>query len=144
MLRYGRGQYYHAHSDVLPDDKAGPRVATVLLYFGTPEAGGETSFPSTGADDWLDAAARDAAAPALSDCARGHVAFKPVRGDALVFWSVMPDGATHDGASMHEGCPVVAGVKWTGARTLARGAATCAALTSRAVRRSARIHSAPA
>lgn len=36
VLRYDVGQYYHQHMDVLSNDQAGPRVATVLLYFNTP------------------------------------------------------------------------------------------------------------
>lgn len=32
MLRYGQGQYYKAHMDVLSDEVAGPRVCTILLY----------------------------------------------------------------------------------------------------------------
>jgi prolyl 4-hydroxylase len=114
VLRYGVGQYYHQHMDVLQNDQAGPRVATVLVYFMTPDEGGETSFPSTGPDDWLDPAARERFSAELSACAKGHVAVKPRRGDALAFWSIQPDGRSQDGASMHEGCPVVRGVKWTG------------------------------
>lgn len=41
------------------------------------------------------------------------MAFKPRRGDALLFWSIKPDGVTEDPLSEHEGCPVVKGVKWT-------------------------------
>ncbi len=46
--------------------------------------------------------------------AQGHVAFKPRRGDALLFWSVHPDGKTDDPASTHEGCPVIKGSKCVG------------------------------
>ena len=35
------------------------------------------------------------------------------QGDALLFWSIKPDGKTMDTASMHTGCPVLKGVKWT-------------------------------
>jgi hypothetical protein len=28
----------------------------------------------------------------LSECARGHVAFRPRKGDALLFYSLAPDG----------------------------------------------------
>eukprot|EP00967_Tisochrysis_lutea_P056918 scaffold72099_cov18-Tisochrysis_lutea.AAC.1 len=40
---------------------------------------------------------------------QGSVAFKPRRGDALLFWSAQPDGKTIDPASTHEGCAVEAG-----------------------------------
>jgi hypothetical protein len=49
----------------------------------------------------------------LSDCAKNSVAFRPRRGDGLLFWSIQPDGKTEDPASMHEGCPVIKGAKWT-------------------------------
>ena len=38
---------------------------------------------------------------------------KPKKGDALLFFSLKPDGKL-DAASMHTGCPVVKRVKWTG------------------------------
>ncbi|KIY96531.1 hypothetical protein MNEG_11433 [Monoraphidium neglectum] len=36
-----------------------------------------------------------------------------LRGDALLFWSIKPDAHTLDVSSMHTGCPVIKGVKWT-------------------------------
>ncbi len=38
---------------------------------------------------------------------KGHVAFKPRRGDALMFYSIGPDGKSEDIASTHEGCPII-------------------------------------
>ena len=38
---------------------------------------------------------------------------KPHAGDALLFWGVLLDGATLDKASMHAGCPVLKGTKYT-------------------------------
>lgn len=35
-----------------------------------------------------------------------------VQGDAMMFWSVSPSGR-EDSYSMHTGCPVLKGVKWT-------------------------------
>lgn len=49
----------------------------------------------------------------FSDCAKKHVAFAPKRGDALLFWSIGPDGTSEDMHASHTGCPVLAGVKWT-------------------------------
>uniref|UniRef100_A0A7R9VPX2 Prolyl 4-hydroxylase alpha subunit Fe(2+) 2OG dioxygenase domain-containing protein n=1 Tax=Chlamydomonas euryale TaxID=1486919 RepID=A0A7R9VPX2_9CHLO len=37
----------------------------------------------------------------------------PRRGDALLFWNIDPNGMTEDMMSMHEGCSVIKGVKWT-------------------------------
>jgi hypothetical protein len=36
-----------------------------------------------------------------------------LQGDAFMFWSVHPDGTKQDSYSMHTGCPVLKGVKWT-------------------------------
>lgn len=102
--------------DSLRDDKAGPRVATMLLYFNDVPKGGETAFPDTTPADWAspEAERRYGRDPQLSACAKGHVAARPKKGDALLFWSIRPDGHTDDLASMHAGCPVEEGVKWTG------------------------------
>ncbi|EFJ44769.1 hypothetical protein VOLCADRAFT_64430, partial [Volvox carteri f. nagariensis] len=108
VLRYGLGQYYHRHTDSLENDS--PRMATVLLYLSEPELGGETAFPQ--AASWAHPAMAQLFGP-FSDCVKGNVAFKPRRGDALLFWSVKPDGRTEDPYSEHEGCPVIRGVKWT-------------------------------
>ena len=35
-------------------------------------------------------------------------------GQALVFYSLFPDSKTQDQHSMHTGCPVLRGIKWTG------------------------------
>ncbi|PNW83828.1 hypothetical protein CHLRE_04g217931v5 [Chlamydomonas reinhardtii] len=107
VLRYGPGQKYGAHMDSLIDDS--PRMATVLLYLHDTEYGGETAFPDSG--HWLDPSLAQSMGP-FSECAQGHVAFRPKKGDALMFWSIKPDG-THDPLSLHTGCPVVTGVKWT-------------------------------
>ncbi|KXZ47226.1 hypothetical protein GPECTOR_37g232 [Gonium pectorale] len=107
VLRYGIGQKYGAHMDSLIDNS--PRMATVLLYLHDTEEGGETAFPDSNA--WLTPQLAANMGP-FSECARGHVAFRPKKGDALLFWSLKPDG-THDPMSLHTGCPVVRGVKWT-------------------------------
>lgn len=107
ILRYGVGQKYGAHYDSLSDDS--PRVVTVLIYLADTEEGGETAFPS--GSRWLDPSLPARLGP-FSPCAQGNVAARPRKGDALLFYSLRPDG-THDPASLHTGCPVVRGVKWT-------------------------------
>jgi prolyl 4-hydroxylase len=107
VLRYGVDQKYGAHFDSLSNDS--PRVATVLLYLSDVEEGGETAFPND--SQWVDPSLAEALGK-VSDCAKGHVAAKARRGDALLFYSLNPDG-THDHAAMHTGCPVLKGVKWT-------------------------------
>jgi prolyl 4-hydroxylase len=111
VLRYARGQYYKEHMDTLHDEVAGPRIATILLYLNNVEEGGETAFPHSSA--WAYPEAQKQYDPTFSECAKGHVAFKPKKGDALMFWSIKPDGSSEDIAATHTGCPVVRGVKWT-------------------------------
>uniref|UniRef100_A0A7S0WXR7 Fe2OG dioxygenase domain-containing protein n=1 Tax=Chlamydomonas leiostraca TaxID=1034604 RepID=A0A7S0WXR7_9CHLO len=109
VLRYGVGQKYGAHMDSLIDES--PRMATVLIYLADTEEGGETAFPDR--SEWVSpASAAQAGAGAFSECAHGSVAFKPKLGDALLFFSIKEDG-THEPASLHTGCPVVKGHKWT-------------------------------
>lgn len=62
----------------------------------------------------------------MSDCAGKHVAFRPKLGDGLLFFSIRPDG-THEPASMHTGCPVIRGQKWTATVVSAWRAAAAAA-----------------
>uniref|UniRef100_A0A7S0X1H1 procollagen-proline 4-dioxygenase n=1 Tax=Chlamydomonas leiostraca TaxID=1034604 RepID=A0A7S0X1H1_9CHLO len=110
VLRYGIGQFYRVHSDTLRDEQAGVRVATVLIYLNEPEEGGETAFPTS---EWISPELVKRYDGGFSDCAKGHVAFKPKRGDALLFWSIDPDGQTEDHHAAHTGCPVIRGAKWT-------------------------------
>jgi len=108
VLRYGRGQKYGAHYDSLQEEF--PRMATVILYLSDVEEGGETAFPKS--DSWADGTLPQRMGP-VSPCAQGHVAVKAKRGDALLFYSLHPDGSA-DSAALHTGCPVIQGVKWTG------------------------------
>eukprot|EP00803_Ostreobium_quekettii_P011081 evm.model.scf_170.5 EVM.evm.TU.scf_170.5 scf_170:99888-110092(-) len=112
ILRYGHGQNYKPHMDVLVvDDDDGRRQATVLVYLSDVEAGGETAFPNTRRHHWVDPGNVERMGK-VSDCAAGHVAAKPKKGDALLFYSLKPNGA-EDFMSEHTGCPVENGTKWT-------------------------------
>ena len=107
--RYGLGQKYDAHHDVgeltsvsgqqLAAD-GGYRVATALLYLTDVEEGGETAFPDS---EWADPALAEGP---WSECAEGGVAARARAGDALLFFSIMPNNEI-DPASMHAGCPVI-------------------------------------
>jgi prolyl 4-hydroxylase len=109
ILAYKDGQKYTPHFDYFHDDlnsqeeSGGQRIATVLMYLSTPEEGGETVFPS---------AAVKVAGAGWSECARDGFAVKPRKGDALLFYSLLPDG-TKDLASLHGSCPVTKGQKWS-------------------------------
>ncbi|GJP54697.1 hypothetical protein CLOM_g13750 [Closterium sp. NIES-68] len=108
VLRYNVGQKYVPHHDYFSDPpetlQGGHRLATVLMYLSNVTKGGETVFSNV-----PDPTPKD---HSWSDCAKGYLAVKPVKGDALLFFSMHPDG-TPDEASMHYACPVVEGVKWS-------------------------------
>ncbi|KAG2444390.1 hypothetical protein HXX76_001143 [Chlamydomonas incerta] len=110
VLRYGPTNKYGPHIDGLG------RVATVLMYLVEPDHGGETAFVNS---VWSHPELAGQAERAnMSKCARGHVAYKPKRGDALLFFDTKPDYVSTDESSMHTGCPVVEGVKWNAVKWL--------------------------
>ncbi|VAH15537.1 unnamed protein product [Triticum turgidum subsp. durum] len=78
----------------------------VLMYLSNIEKGGETIFPN--AEGKLTQHKDETA----SECARNGYAVKPVKGDALLFFSLHPD-ATTDPDSLHGSCPVIEGQKWS-------------------------------
>ena len=95
LLRYGPGQEYRPHRDVLPPSHyiplgaggSGQRLRTVIAYLNTPDAGGETAFPLL---------ARNITAE---------------RGRIVRFDSLDTDGNMLQ-TSLHAGTPVKQGVKW--------------------------------
>lgn len=111
VLHYEVGQKYEPHFDYFMDEfntkNGGQRIATVLMYLSDVEEGGETVFPSAkgnySAVPWWNE---------LSECGKGGLSVKPKMGDALLFWSMKPD-ASVDPSSLHGGCPVIKGNKWS-------------------------------
>ncbi|MCD7452134.1 hypothetical protein HAX54_015151 [Datura stramonium] len=111
VLHYEVGQKYEPHYDYFLDEfntkNGGQRIATVLMYLSDVEEGGETVFPAAkgnySAVPWWNE---------LSECGKGGLSVKPKMGDALLFWSMKPD-ATLDPSSLHGGCPVIKGNKWS-------------------------------
>mmetsp|Transcript_14552 Transcript_14552/g.16143 ORF Transcript_14552/g.16143 Transcript_14552/m.16143 type:complete len:270 (+) Transcript_14552:41-850(+) len=91
LLRYQINQQYKAHHDYFADQVwirgHGNRIATVLVYLGSPEEGGQTAFPRVGLE--VEAKA----------------------GDAVLFWDYHPN-VTPDPNSLHQGKPVLQGTKW--------------------------------
>ncbi|XP_047317594.1 probable prolyl 4-hydroxylase 10 [Impatiens glandulifera] len=111
VLHYEVGQKYEPHFDYFLDEfntkNGGQRVATLLMYLSDVEEGGETVFPN--------AKGNHSAVPwwnELSECGKTGLSVKPKMGDALFFWSLKPD-ATLDPSSLHGGCPVIVGNKWS-------------------------------
>ncbi|XP_049932177.1 probable prolyl 4-hydroxylase 3 [Nymphaea colorata] len=111
VLHREAGQKYEPHFDYFLDEfnakNGGQRIATVLMYLSDVEEGGETVFPSVKVNEssvpyWNE----------LSECGKTGLAVRPKMGDALLFWSMRPD-ATLDPMSLHAGCPVIKGSKWS-------------------------------
>ncbi|KAL0348736.1 UNVERIFIED_CONTAM: putative prolyl 4-hydroxylase 4 [Sesamum angustifolium] len=113
VLRYEPGQKYDPHYDYFADKvniaRGGHRVATVLMYLTDVEKGGETVFPSAEESPRRRSVSTD---KDLSECGRQGPAVKPRKGDALLFFSLTPD-AVPDPMSLHAGCPVDEGEKWS-------------------------------
>ncbi|GAB4828381.1 Probable prolyl 4-hydroxylase 3 [Ancistrocladus abbreviatus] len=111
VLHYEEGQKYEPHYDYFLDEfntkNGGQRMATVLMYLSDVEEGGETVFPAAQGNfssvPWWNE---------LSECGKKGLSVKPKMGDALLFWSMRPD-ATLDPSSLHGGCPVIKGNKWS-------------------------------
>ncbi|XP_072951891.1 probable prolyl 4-hydroxylase 6 [Typha angustifolia] len=110
ILRYENGQKYDPHFDYFSDKnnqvRGGHRAATVLMYLSDVKKGGETVFPN--AVGWESQPKDDT----FSDCARKGYAVKPIKGDAVLFFNLHPDGTT-DPHSLHGSCPVIEGEKWS-------------------------------
>ncbi|XP_019156928.1 PREDICTED: probable prolyl 4-hydroxylase 4 [Ipomoea nil] len=113
VLHYEEGQKYEPHYDYFLDKvnivRGGHRIATVLMYLSDVGKGGETVFPKAEESSHLRSVVSD---DDLSECAKKGIAVKPHRGDALLFFNLHPD-ATPDTDSLHRGCPVIEGEKWS-------------------------------
>ncbi|KAL1807359.1 hypothetical protein ACET3Z_024349 [Daucus carota] len=112
VLRYEHGQKYDPHYDFFLDKvnsaKGGHRIATVLMYLSDVEKGGETVFPKAEESSRL----KSSIDANLSECGQKGVAVKPRKGDALLFFNLHPK-AIPDLQSLHAGCPVIEGEKWS-------------------------------
>ncbi|WIA37951.1 hypothetical protein OEZ86_001328 [Tetradesmus obliquus] len=115
VLRYQNGQKYDAHWDWFDDpthpaDSGENRAATVLMYLGDVEEGGETTLPL---GKFIDEGRQRLHSP--SECATkgSGMAVLPRKGDALLFWDMHVDGTRVDRASLHASCPTLKGTKWT-------------------------------
>uniref|UniRef100_A0A7S3LIY1 Fe2OG dioxygenase domain-containing protein n=1 Tax=Aplanochytrium stocchinoi TaxID=215587 RepID=A0A7S3LIY1_9STRA len=91
FVEYLLGQKYDPHHDFGNTGKISQRFSTLLVYLNVPEQGGATSFPK----------AYDGQG----------IQIKPQAGDAVLFYSMLPDG-NGDDLSIHSGMPVYEGTKY--------------------------------
>ena len=100
ILRYGPGAEYRPHYDYFDPDRpgtvetlkrGGQRVASLVMYLNTPEAGGATTFPES------------------------HFEVGAVCGNAVFFSYDRPHPMTR---SLHGGAPVQQGEKWVATKWL--------------------------
>ncbi|KAJ1449502.1 hypothetical protein M885DRAFT_535286 [Pelagophyceae sp. CCMP2097] len=91
VVRYRGAQEYAPHHDFGDDGLPEQRFLTLLLYIQLPAAGGATSFPKAAGG-------------------RG-ISVVPARGDAILFYNMLPDG-NGDDLALHAGMPVLDGEKW--------------------------------
>jgi prolyl 4-hydroxylase len=103
ILRYGPGAEYKPHYDYFDPaepgtptilKRGGQRVASLVCYLNTPEAGGATVFPDAGLE------------------------VAPVQGNAVFFSYDRADPATR---TLHGGAPVTAGEKWVATKWMREG-----------------------
>jgi prolyl 4-hydroxylase len=102
VLRYQVGGEYQPHFDYFSSNnpggaaslmRGGQRVATLIMYLNTPEAGGETIFP------------------------QAKITVLPKKGTAVLFYNCTPAGEV-DPMTLHGGAPVKAGEKWIATKWL--------------------------
>ncbi len=100
VLRYRPGAEYRPHYDYFDPaepgtptilKRGGQRVASIVCYLNTPEAGGATVFPDIGLE------------------------VAPVQGNAVFFSYDRPHPSTR---TLHGGAPVTAGEKWVATKWL--------------------------
>ncbi|KAM8821601.1 prolyl 4-hydroxylase subunit alpha-3 [Eudromia elegans] len=94
VVNYGLGGHYEPHFDHATSRKSplyrmnsGNRIATVMIYLSSVEAGGSTAF------------------------IHANISV-PVMKNAALFWWNLHKSGEGDGATLHGACPVLAGDKW--------------------------------
>lgn len=85
----------------------------MLMYLSDVEEGGETVFPS---------ANPKTSCPCGRTQAKG-LSVRPYKGNAVLFYTMTP-GGDEDFASLHGGCEVLQGEKWSATLWLRTGAFT--------------------
>ncbi|KXZ56832.1 hypothetical protein GPECTOR_1g750 [Gonium pectorale] len=117
ILNYKYTQHYDSHMDSFDPKEYGAqysqRIATVIVVLSDDGlTGGETVFKREGKGN------ENKPISNWTDCdADGGLKYKPRAGDAVLFWSALPDGNL-DPHALHGSCPVVTGNKWVAVKWL--------------------------
>lgn len=135
LLHYEVGQYYKPHTDYFVQEN--DRAATVLMYLSDVEEGGDTNFPQGRGTreyrqrhgEYLSQPSSCAGLEGVRQAIGGEAdqggggpraakgtqtcRVRPEKGSALIFWDVGPGYNQFDMFSLHEGCAVVRGDKWS-------------------------------
>ena len=82
------------------------------------EEGGETAFPHS---QWLDKEVQTAG-KSYTKCTEGGVAAHPRKGNAVMFWDTKVGSIYQDKWSMHAGCAVLKGTKWSATKWVSASA----------------------
>ncbi|KAI4885451.1 hypothetical protein NFI96_014407, partial [Prochilodus magdalenae] len=90
VLNYGIGGEFLPHYDTGEYDRTpeGQRIATIIIYLTSVSIGGATVFPNVG------------------------VSLKPQKGSAVMWYNLLRNGQL-DKQTLHAGCPVFQGSKWS-------------------------------
>jgi len=125
VVRYVRGEFYGLHRDNSELQKGTEertwrprRTATILVYLNTVCLGGETFFPLARAVLGTKASPSAWVKYGIEEKPFDHpsgVAIHPRQGQALLFWSTLPDGGD-DLTAIHSAEPVWMGQKWIATR----------------------------
>jgi len=94
LVKYENNQYYNYHVDY-ETYRANSRYITFLMYLNDVEAGGQTGFRN--AHCW--------------DKGKHHFAVDPIKGSAVFFYDLLPDGNADD-RSLHSGMHIKKGHKY--------------------------------
>ncbi|WVZ90491.1 hypothetical protein U9M48_036789, partial [Paspalum notatum var. saurae] len=117
VIYYEIGQKFEPHFDYTENSditkRGGPRMATLVMYLSDVEEGGETVFPEATAAD----SGSSSIYNRLLNSFKKGISVKPKMGNALLFWSMKPDGSI-DPKSKHGSCPVIKGDKWASTKWL--------------------------
>ncbi|KAI3987699.1 hypothetical protein MKX01_028433, partial [Papaver californicum] len=103
VLRYEKNQYFRLHRDYFSDTW---RSANSNVYLSDNVEGGETYLPK----------ARTGKCSCAGKMLKGSFV-KPIKEDAVLFWSMGLDGK-EDPNSVHTGCKVLSGEKWSATKLM--------------------------